>query len=347
VGHASAAGATLRNSSATGDVTFNNTGRQPSSVGGLVGRADSWISGSFSKGPVTVNHSGTAGDVFAGGLVGNSNSSGGTIEQSYAALGADVNVTITAITGAGNVNVGGLVGRMNGHIVFSWTGNNVKVSNSAAGGNNIVNRIGGIVGYSEARRVNDTYALGNIVVSGTTRFHVGGIMGQGNANNAMVIDSFFRGIINVTGAAPISMPEFDVAGIVGVFSAPGASTQLQRNVVLGEIHTSAAHQAHNQINRVFGGRFSNNGQFSNNRAMLNMWVGTAINPNKNSAGPHLQQGQDVTVGELRDAAFWQNAPLQFTTARGWNTSLVGTFGFPFLIGVGEEEQAAAREGKGL
>ena len=102
----------------------------PTNAGGLVGKANGTVKASYTTGSVGAATT-AGGNVYAGGLVGELQSSG-TVEATYA-LGA-------VSASSGSPVAGGLVGRMGGNIKYSYS---IGVPSTTSGGGLVGSRGGG------------------------------------------------------------------------------------------------------------------------------------------------------------------------------------------------------------
>ncbi len=198
------------------DSSFNGTVSGSTSTGGLVGsNLGGDIHGSSAEGTVNGNNE-------VGGLVGDSDNTGSIIDGF-----ADVNVT-------GDLNIGGLVGRMvDGNITGGRAEGNVTGNEAQVGGlvglnmgtvswsyatgdvDGEGNGAGGLIGNNQGT-ISNSYARGN--VTGVDR--VGGLAG---INGGSIDDSYSIGNPTPTGA---SLSETEITADPDEIPADGASTSL-------------------------------------------------------------------------------------------------------------------------
>ena len=147
---------TIANSYATGTVTAGGT------AGGLVGYSNLIISGSHSTSNVSLT-SGVSGHI--GGLVGENDTSG-KIFTSYATG------SVTSLSSASSIFMGGLVGKQYGLVLNSFaTG---AVSGSSGSGS----YFGGLAGFSFSGTFQNSYSIGSVSTTGSAS--IGGLSTTGS-----------------------------------------------------------------------------------------------------------------------------------------------------------------------
>jgi hypothetical protein len=211
----------ITGSYATGAV--NGSGR--GSIGGLVGLNNfaSFIEGPTLIGSITSSYAtgsvtGT-GSVTIGGLVG-SNELGTSITNSYA-----TGAVIATTTPGEDITVGGLVGDNGGRIASSYATGSV----TSAGGDASV---GGLVGASGNKGVvTDSFASGNITVTGATNAFVGGLIG---GNGGSINRSYATGDVVADGNNVLAGGLLGInAGTLTEAFATGRVTSNSANAILG------------------------------------------------------------------------------------------------------------------
>jgi hypothetical protein len=181
-------------SSTTGDLSIQNVGMLH--AGGLVGLTNGNVRNSHATGNVitrnTTNH-----ENFIGGLVGRLNNAQRSISnQSYATGKVDAQNT-------GILNIGGLVGRINGVVNTSHaTGDVIAKSSNAL-------NAGGLIGYTTSE-TQLSHATGNVITENTAagNHHVGGLVGW---FDRAITGSWATGNVSATSFNG----EFDVGGLAG------------------------------------------------------------------------------------------------------------------------------------
>ena len=191
VGVSSGVGSLILNSYATGAVSGNGE------VGGLVGEFYSTLTNGYATGAVTATNSNGFSVVEVGGLIGNAQ--GGSITNTYATGSVS-----TSYSGA--YGIGGLVGFLgaNGALTNGYATGAVTAPNAA--------QVGGLVGWSQAGDISQSYSTG--AVQGAD--DVGGLVGRndwyGNNVGALISDSYATG--SVTGTGPSGATHY-IGGLVG------------------------------------------------------------------------------------------------------------------------------------
>ena len=201
-----------------GDVTGN------SYVGGLVGTISSSIKDSYSWSNVNAaNYAGglvgqTTGNVINSYTKGNITASGIDIGGLIGAINADITIDKTYAEGTvqGASNVGGLIGATIDKKIFTLTNSYAKGNvTSTQGGTS-----GGLIGFSNGGSIMNTYAAGNVTVSGVSDSNdriasAGGLIGQGIDTN--ITRSFASGVIRNVGASRNNDEIISFAGgLIGV-----------------------------------------------------------------------------------------------------------------------------------
>ncbi len=212
-------------------------------TGGLVGNISSSIKDSYSWSDVTA-----AGN-FAGGLVGatsgnvlNSYSKGNVTSSGYRVGGLigsiNGNITIDKTYALGNVsgtsNVGGLIGSTDGKRTFT-------LSNSYAKGNVSVTQAGiggGLAGTSNGGSIMNTYATGNVTITGSysgadREATAGGLIG--NAVDTSITRSFATGAVNNSGA---SKNGTRLASFAGGLVGTGENLRIETSYATGAVTLS-------------------------------------------------------------------------------------------------------------
>ena len=159
------ASAPIRSSSATGEISGAIVG-----VGGLAGQSSSSITDSHATGDVSASSTTDA----VGGLVGNMNAAGESIQRSFSSG------TVQVGNGPGSDYIGGLVGDLqNGSVSDSYALGAVTAVSST--------RVGGLIGQAKSgTTVTDSFATGSI--SGDS--NVGGLIGFA-ADDVGALNSFW------------------------------------------------------------------------------------------------------------------------------------------------------------
>jgi len=178
----------ISTSSATGTVSGALV-----AVGGLTGQSSSSITDSYASGDVSAS----SGSDAVGGLVGNMNASGESIQRSFSSGAVQVG------SGLGSDYIGGLVGDLQiGTVSASYALGTVTAASSS--------RVGGLIGQAKSgTSVNDSFSTGTI--SGGS--DVGGLIG--NAGSMTLEDSYSTGAVSGAGA--------QVGGLLGRESGATAS----------------------------------------------------------------------------------------------------------------------------
>ena len=169
---------TTSHASCAATATGSYSGRDR--AGGLIGRSDGTVSNSYATG-------GVSSDTTAGGLVGETRSTGVTITGSHA-TGA-----VSASGGGGDVWAGGLAGALESSVSDSYATGAV----SASGGNVWAGGLAGdVVG---TQTVTASYATGAVSGSGSAAVAVGGLAGR-LTNTTSTSASYATGAVSASGS---------------------------------------------------------------------------------------------------------------------------------------------------
>ena len=186
-------------SSATGAVSVSDTeGKAGGLVGILNGGAD--VRDSSATGASAVAGSGP--NSFVGGLVGQIDSTGTTVTDSYATRAVSASGTGSfASGGLGNL-AGGLAGVISGGAIVSASYATGNVSTTAAN-----SKLGGLAGRVDttATLARATYATGTVTTSGGGTNTLGGLVGElagapDGANPHLIHSSYATGAVDATGS---------------------------------------------------------------------------------------------------------------------------------------------------
>ena len=198
---------TTSHASCAATATGSYSGRDR--AGGLIGRSDGTVSNSYATG-------GVSSDTAAGGLVGETRSTGVTITGSHA-TGA-----VSASGGGGDVWAGGLVGALESSVSDSYATGAVSAngSNVWAGG-----LVGDVVG---AQTVTASYATGAVSGSGSAIVNVGGLLGR-LGGSASASATYATGAVSASGSGTKIVG--GLAGVIG--GAASVTASYARGVVSG------------------------------------------------------------------------------------------------------------------
>ena len=179
----------ITNSYATADITAESDANKNVHGGGLVGE-------NFSKGTISNSHAtgdvkvSSLGNTHGGGLVGTNYSTdySGTISNSHAT--GDVEAESTS----GTSFSGGLVGNLNNRMEPSQTAMPRVMWKPTSTASNTDPNGGGLVGLAYGTIVN-SYATGDVTVSGTRYPSAGGL--AGSLNGGKIVNSYATGDVEV------------------------------------------------------------------------------------------------------------------------------------------------------
>jgi len=196
---------TLTNAGATGAVSGGT------SVGGLVGSADS----------TTLTNVSASGNVTGAATSNSANSVGGLI-------GSAQSTTITTASATGTVTATGYtsdVGGLIGYAVYS-TLTTVSAAGNVTGNStsNATYAIGGLIGYSSGNTITGASAIGTVAAAGNANY-LGGLIGEGNSDT--VTNAYATG--TVTGY-------YDLGGLIGYSSSETIATAYATGNVIGSTY---------------------------------------------------------------------------------------------------------------
>jgi hypothetical protein len=187
----------ITDSHASGNVTGSSSSYGDVYVGGLVGNSGyGSIANSYATGDVTGSSSSSSSSysVYIGGLAGSSSSS---ITNCYA--------TGDVTSSSSRVYAGGLTGSSSGSITNSYATGDVTTSTSSN-----YNYAGGLVGNSGSS-ITNCYATGDVTGGSTNYNYLGGLVGQNNSNGS-ITNCYATG--NITGTT--TSRNSSVGALVGV-----------------------------------------------------------------------------------------------------------------------------------
>jgi len=234
-------------------------------------------------------------------------------------------------------NIGGFTGRLtsNGKIVRCYaTGTiNVITNNSRTEGDNYKNgtAVGGLVGIYEAGEIQNSYALGNVLVSdsGTKSSNAGGLVGLINQSGANISNCFSAGRVN----AQSTTKEAYSGGIVG-YNKGGS---INNTVALGASVTALG--STKTAGRIYGSSNNSLVLTAKNYALNTMSVEEGVYGSINPTQPNLtsglnkKDGQDTNSSTFFNQAFWRTTlgfPELISKVPVWNFSRVAIDGYPRL-----------------
>lgn len=189
----------INNCSSTVTGKIESIGSSVSKIGGLVGGIDDSLSVNIQNSFVDINqlyvYATTSGSYHVGGLIGYTQGSvsnsysmidnmdlqvtgrvggvGGTIIGNILNSWADVNIN-NSIGTFGAANIGGIVGLKSGDVNNCYSKGNFIIANKSGS-----NEIGGLVGWSTAGTINNSYSSIETITAGTNT-KVGGLIGNGS-----------------------------------------------------------------------------------------------------------------------------------------------------------------------
>ena len=203
----------VRNSYATGNVTASN-GSGILYTGGLVGNAYDLVSRSWASGKVTAAGTG-AGNVYSGGLVGYIINY--TVENCYALGDVDASTT-----GSGGVNAGGLVGYAGSGstVQYSFAQGSVEAKSSGSA------IAGGVVGRMEGNSINNTAALGKVIIATSASGTPGAWRIYGDFPDAQSDNNYARVTMMITGTN--TPPAIPAATYIGIDARNGGDVSVRR-----------------------------------------------------------------------------------------------------------------------
>ena len=219
-GHAT--GGSIKDTGVTGgDVYAFSPSYYSISAGGLVGYSYSSVTNSYATGNVYARSSSSV--VDAGGLVGNSNSSGGngSISNSY----ATGNVYASSTT----VYAGGLVGRVMGSSYRSISNSYATGDVSASSTSSYYVYAGGLVGSIYYSNIINSYATGDVSASSTSAIvYAGGLLGEDSGAGGSVRNSYATG--DVYASSTSSSGDCYAGGLAGHSSGEISNSYATGNV---------------------------------------------------------------------------------------------------------------------
>ena len=197
-----------------GEITVNASGNKEVNIGGLAGKGYVYVQNSRNEGDVTV--SGSAGDVYAAGLVTKTAKDLDGVEFGKPYVNNSNTGNITVETG-NSVYAGGLFGIAAGDMHFttikdSYNTGNLNITpdnrNSYVGG--IIGRLPGVESNNEdgtrkVSKIENSYSSGELVVGGTS--HAGAVLG--GLNQALIGDTGACKLDNVCGLKQTREDLFD------------------------------------------------------------------------------------------------------------------------------------------
>ena len=201
-------------------------------VGGFVGNSDSNIARCYSNNSVTASRGNSAKDLMVGGFVGYYNSSSSTVIDSYSNSNVIATDNCTGTSTAYSLNVGGFVGATGNHSISNCYATGTVTTGGPTGG--YESCAGGFVGrQGGAGSISKSYATGTVVGKNKSYLGVGGFAGsQAMAGTVKLNYCYATGSASATGSNAQNI----AGGLVGVQDT--SSNQITNSYAIGDVTIS-------------------------------------------------------------------------------------------------------------